>query len=342
MRKRLKPNKQDNNLTDNKQRIIETAIENPDWTYSEIADETNLSDGYVGDIHREYIEETIVPEGVDWSDVDEELYEKIVAGLEAREDVIDVKHKYDLSLSQGDSKEVDVAVWTESSRDEILTIIECKFRESRIEQAIVSEVIRNVENSAANMAYIISRNGFQEGAISQAKDAGIALYTLKELEEQDAEGYIQRIDFTVTVQSPDVVLRDISVTPTIEDGYENRVVSVPAQEMLEEQLWDSDLNYRNQTLQDFLQKECSCKDPGIYRKDLNDILINIKGLFYSIDTVNFECTPDSGTAGASGSVDMFEKYDLVMIEELADGDKDNREFYSLKDALTTFVEEVSS
>jgi len=342
MRKRLKPNKQDESLTDKKQRIIETATENPAWTYSEIADETDSSEGYVGEVHREYIEETIVPQDMDWSDVDEELYEKIVAGLEAREDVTDVEHKYDLSLSQGDSKEVDVAVWTESSRDEILTIIECKFHEDRIEQAVVSEVIRNVANSAANMAYIISRNGFQEGAISQAEDAGIALYTLKELEEDDAEGYIQRINFEVTVQPPNVVLRDMSVTPTIEEGSENRSVSVSAQEMLNKQLWDSDLNFRGQTLRDFLREKCNCRDPGIYREHVDDIWVNIKGLFYSIDMVHFEWTPDNDTAGTSGSVDMFEEYDLVMIEELASGDEDDREFYSLENTLTAFVENVSN
>ncbi|WP_254810770.1 hypothetical protein [Natronosalvus amylolyticus] len=58
--------------------------------------------------------------------------------------------------------------------------------------------------------------------------------------------------------------------------------------------------------------------------------------------VHFEWTPDNDTAGTSGSVDMFEEYDLVMIEELASGDEDDREFYSLENTLTAFVENVSN
>jgi len=146
MKKRLDPEKDEEDLAEKQRAIIETAKQHPDWTYSEIAEEVDSSDSYVGKTHREYVEEVIIPESVDWNDIDEDLYEMIVAGLEAREDVVDVEHRYDLPLSQGNSKEVDVAVWTESTRGKVLTIIECKFHEDSIEQEVVSEVIRNVGN----------------------------------------------------------------------------------------------------------------------------------------------------------------------------------------------------
>jgi hypothetical protein len=344
MQKRLHPEKEDEELTEKQQRIIEIAIEHPDWTYPEIADEADSSDGYVGKIHREYIEETIVPENVDWDDVDEDLYEMIVAGLEAREDVVDVEHRYDLPLSQGDSKEVDVAVWTESTRGEVLTIIECKFHEDSIEQEVVSEVIRNVGNSAANMAYIISKGGFQEGGISQAEDAGIGLFTLKRLEDGDAEGYIQNIELTIDVGTPSVRVHGISVSPVVDPpnmspGVHSREIT--NHELREKRLWETDYTITDRNFSDLLGDLCSSRSVGVYQESIDDVLISVDGMFCQIDALRFECLPDDETTPMEHTIDMFEEYDLVMIDELAD-EEDDREFYSLEEALTHFVDEVSS
>lgn len=344
MKKRLDPEKEDEDLTEKQQAIIDAAIEHPDWTYPEIADEVGSSKDYVGKIHREYVEEIITPDKVDWEDVDEDLYEMIVAGLEAREDVVDVEHRYDLPLSQGDSKEVDVAVWTESTRGEVLTIIECKFHENSIEQEVVSEVIRNVGNSAANNAYIISKGGFQEGGISQAEDAGIGLFTLKQLEDDDAEGYIQNIELTVDVRTPDVRVLGISVspiddTPEMSSGIHSRQIT--NQELREERLWDTDFTMTDRRFADLLQDLSSSRSVGVYQESFDDVLINVDGIFCTIDSLRFECLPEDESTGTEHDIDLFDQYDLVMIDDLAD-EEDDREFYSLEESLTYFVDEVSS
>jgi len=344
MQKRLDPEKEDEDLTEKQQTIIDTAIEHPDWTYSEIAEEVDSSDSYVGKTHREYIEETIIPENVDWDDVDEDLYEMIIAGLEAREDVVDVEHRHDLPLSQGDSKEVDVAVWTESTRGDVLTIIECKFHEDTIEQEVVSEVIRNVQNSAANMAYIISKGGFQEGGISQAEDAGIGLFTLKDLEEGDAEGYLQNIELTINVGTPNVRVHGISVSPVVDPPHMSPGVhsmQITNHELREKRLWETDYTITDRNFSDLLGDLCSSRSVGVYQESIDDVLISVDGMFCEIDALRFECLPDNESTAMEQTIDLFEEYDLVMIDELAE-EEDDREFYSLEQALTYFVDEVSS
>jgi len=51
----IMPKKTDwEDLTDKEQEIVQTAVENPDMTHSEIADETDSSESYVGETRREY------------------------------------------------------------------------------------------------------------------------------------------------------------------------------------------------------------------------------------------------------------------------------------------------
>jgi hypothetical protein len=343
MQKRLDPQKEDENLSENQQAIVDTAIEYPDWTYSDIADEVDLSKGYVGEIYREYVKETIIPENVDWNDVDEDVYEMIVAGLEAREDVVNVEHRYDLALSQGNSKEVDVAVWTEATRGEVLTIIECKFHEDTIEQEVVSEVIRNVGNSSANMAYIISKGGFQEGGISQAQDAGIGLFTLKRLEEGDAEGYLQNIELTVNVRTPSVRMHSISVSPIVDPPDMSSGIhsmEITNHELRDKRLWETDYTITDKNFSDLLRELYNSRNPGIYQESIDDILISVDGMFCEIDALQFECLPDNESTATEQTIDMFDEYDLVMVDELTE-EEDDREFYSLEEALAYFVDEVS-
>ena len=87
---------------------------------------------------------------IEWDDVDSDIYEEIVAGLEASEGVERVKTKYDLKLNHGGSKEVDVAAWTTASHYDILIIIECKLWKKRVPQSVVGEMISNLNNSRAN------------------------------------------------------------------------------------------------------------------------------------------------------------------------------------------------
>jgi hypothetical protein len=335
MRKQLKTDENRSALSELQVEIVNTVIEHPEWTYDEIAAETGASSSYVGTTHRGYVEEIIEPRELDWEDITDDLYEKIVAGLEAREDVDRVVQSYDLPLSQGCSKEVDVAVWSEAGRREFLTIIECKFHEEPIEQEVVSGMIRNMHNSNANMTVLVSKSGFQRGALCQARDAGVELYTLKQLEEDDLEDRVQRIEFEVVAKLPEYEIRRIDLRPTIEVDDTHTIPSNKLNGYT--RLWKDDYESSSETLYDLGSEISADRDPGIYTVDIDGNMILVDGIFYHIDSIELEVLPEQTSSGTEGSVDIFEIYDLVMIDEFADTDED-REFSSLEEALNSFLE----
>lgn len=325
-------------LTDTQQRIIEHATENPDWTYEQISNAAECSESYVGTVHREYITEKLEPDLVSWEDVDDELYESIVAGLEAQDDVDRVEQKYDLELSEGGSKEVDVAVWKNLEHHELLIIIECKFHEDPIEQEVVSGMIRNQQNSRANHTVLVSKSGFQEGAISQARDAGVDLYTLKELEEQDADGFIQNIQFDINIRKPGVTPLEIQLSPI---GYKPEGLDSQGKLSENPYLWNEDYTHLGIRLMEYLTDIAHDKEPGIYRETMEDKLICIDGTFCQIDFIEYEKQPQKTSKGYEGEIDLFDEKDLVMIDELDESEED-RTFYSLEDVLNAFVSEAKA
>lgn len=338
MGKKFESSEEFEELTDTKQDIIECAIENPDWTYQEIASVVSCSKSYVGKVHREYISEDIDPDSISWDAVDDDIYERIVAGLEARDDVDRVEQKYDLELSEGGSKEVDVAVWKELERHELLIIIECKFHGEPIEQEVVSGMIRNQQNSQANHTVLVSKSGFQEGAISQARDAGVDLYTLKQLEEDDAEGFIQTIKYNIKLQDPGITPLEIQLSPV---GYEPE--NIISQDRLNQNpyLWDDDYTHLGVTLNEYLLELADDKDHGTHRETIEDRAICIDGTFYRIDYITFRSEPQDNQTAYKGEVDLFEEYELVMIDELEENEND-RNFYSLSNVLASFVSKVEN
>lgn len=100
MKKRIDPEtkKEFKDLTENQQAIINTAVEHPDWSYSDISDSVGLSDSYVGEVHREYIdiEETTTPEDAE-SDDDDRLRpqaEELRPGMTAIGDAVGTSTEY--------------------------------------------------------------------------------------------------------------------------------------------------------------------------------------------------------------------------------------------------------
>jgi len=190
----------------------------------------------------------------------------------------------------------------------------------------------------------MSKGGFQEGGISQAEDAGIGLFTLKQLEADDADGYVQNIELTIDVKTPEVRILGLSVSTLVEPtDMSSGVHSIQStnQEIRSKRLWDTDYTMTDQKVRDLPRELCSSRSAGVYQESIDDLLINVEGMFCRIDSIRFECLPEDGSTATEQTIDLFEEYDLVMIDELAD-EEDDREFYSLKEALTHFVDEVSN
>jgi hypothetical protein len=99
--KALKDGIRREDLTENQEKIVDEAIEHPNLTHSEIGERVDLSAGYVSNIHQEYLQEEYIADAVTPDDLNEDIYEIIVAGMRSMEEVDRVERQYDVELSRG-------------------------------------------------------------------------------------------------------------------------------------------------------------------------------------------------------------------------------------------------
>lgn len=322
--------------TEKQRCVIKTALENPDLSQAEIAEQVDVSASTVSRVHQDYINEMIPPDAVGPSDIDSELYERIVAGIKQGEDVTRVERKYDLDLSQGGSKEVDVAVWLEGAGHEFLIDIECKFEEYPIEQDTVSALIRDVQNSVADKGVVISKNGFQEGAIKQARESNTELFTLRALERGDPklEGRIMEVITEVNIIVPQPILREAHFS--LPDG---EPVEDPEVSFQDRRLYTLDGEPSGERLSDLVQPMI---DRGESRREIDvgdRLVVDDDGEFLRLDSITVEIDWQP-TPYAKHKSSNYEDYDLYMKNELKDEDEEGVvEFYTIEEALSNLAEE---
>jgi hypothetical protein len=325
--------------TEKQQRVIEAALDNPDLSQTEIARQEGVSSSTVSRVHRDYIDEMIPPDSVGPSDIDNELYERIVAGIKQGEDVTRVKQKHDLDLSQGGSKEVDVAVWLEGAGHEFLVDIECKFEEEPIEQTVVSALIRDVQNSVADKGVVISKKGFQEGALRQAHESNTELFTLKALERDDPklEGRIMEVVIGVNVIRPQPILKEASFSlpngDALDPEEERRVFSE------DQRLYTLDGEPSGERLSDLAQPMIE-QEESMRQIDVGDRLVaDDEGGFLRLDSVTMEIDWQSSPYDRR-KLSVYDDYDLYMKNELKDEEEEGIiEFYTIQEALSNLIED---
>lgn len=94
------------------------------------------------------------------------------------------KRKYPQRIPDSNPLEIDISIelkiYTERpSEYDHLTIIECKNLSRPVGREVIDHLISKKEDVKANDAICVSSSGFQSGAISKAKDAGIKLLEIK-------------------------------------------------------------------------------------------------------------------------------------------------------------------
>lgn len=293
-----------------------------------------------------------------WTDVDSDVFEELVAGIEASEGVERVETKYDLPLNHGGSKEVDVAVWTNANHHNIFIVIECKFWNYRVPQSVIAETISNVANSTADKGVVVAKSGFQSGAIEQAEGAGVELYTLREIEDSDLEGRIQTVNTEVNVKGAEFEIEDMGVSPVDSERSEEEMrEDIEQSHRLthdELDVYDSDRTPTGESVQDLVRALSTNKDSGEYTERIEDKLIVLNRTFYNLDYIDYIVRSDSErTSSFNGSKDVRELYDLVRIntireQELTlddmakDDTEDPIEFVSIDDALTAFTDHTDA
>lgn len=111
----------------------------------------------------------------------EELEELVTAIL--NEAGMTAKRQVTLDLPRGD---VDVDVYAEETVDGIVhrTVCECKNWKTNIPKDVVHAFRTVMQETGANRGYIISRMGFQSGAVEAAKATNINLVTFEEFQQR--------------------------------------------------------------------------------------------------------------------------------------------------------------
>jgi hypothetical protein len=225
-RKTLKDEVSRQDLTENQERIVDEAIEHPNLTHSKIGERLDISGSYVSDVHQDYLDEEYITDAVMPGDLDEDIYEIIVAGMRSMEEVDRVERQYEIDLNRGDTKEADVVVWVSQGSYEFMVMIECKFHETAVEQDVPAAMAWYQANSDVNQTLIISSSGFQSGAKSIARDTGIDLYQFDELRREDLQGRMMQFDFNATVSPHQTEIVDLGLEPMEDSPHEVTYLSM--------------------------------------------------------------------------------------------------------------------
>lgn len=268
----------------------------------------------------------------DWSNVDWQSYQQIVAGFHALDENVEVEHEYDYPVNSGGSKEMDVVVWDHSGRYTVTTLIECKFHENPIEQEIVDSLVGVLDNSDADKGVIIAKSGFQQGALDRAEGSGIELWTLRQIQpEIDLEDRLQRVLFNLDVTQPELDVLDMDIRALDEENTgEMQVEFTPRNSML----YTSDREPTGETLIDRLNVLLNSVGEGKHTEMFEDSLVLIEGDFYELNSVSYKVEkPNSRT---EFTYDMLDHVDLLFRNEL----NGSREYVSLSEALDSFLHNV--
>jgi len=114
-----------------------------------------------------------------------------------------VTHNVVLTGKSGTSHQVDVYAEFALGETRYKTIISCKDYSSPVKKSHVMELHDLLgEIPGQPRGVLVSRSGFQQGAINYAKHHGIGLYQLREKQEEDWDGLIKEIHMTMTFQVP--------------------------------------------------------------------------------------------------------------------------------------------
>jgi hypothetical protein len=111
-------------------------------------------------------------------------FEHFVAELH-RTGSVEVEHNVTVIGRSGASRQIDVLVRHKVGLYEHLIVIECKFWNSPVERQHVDALATTIREVGASRGVIFSVEGFQHGAIAQARHESIGLYKIRPLDDDE-------------------------------------------------------------------------------------------------------------------------------------------------------------
>lgn len=117
----------------------------------------------------------ITEEPKNWKDLQEKVnYILNGVGLNSEKEVI-------LKTPRG-SVEIDVYAIDECSVDKIKYIVECKNWNNKIPQTVIHSFITIMNETGGNIGFVISKKGFQKGAIEYTNSTNIRLFSFNQFQ----------------------------------------------------------------------------------------------------------------------------------------------------------------
>lgn len=280
--------------------------------------------------------------------LDSTVYEKLVAGINTEEEDVEVEHQYVYALETGGEKEVDVMIWDRREFEEQKIIIECKFHNHNLNQGYVDEMVGLLSQSDADRAALITKTGFQSGALERANglrdtDTPVDLFELRFYDrESDFEETINEIRNRIGTFDWDINITGVETTPMTEEG-EGEQFDIQISSQDSPQLYTEDGAPRDKTLfdqwsSDFYQKvdeEEELEFESTYNTMFDHVYIQSPHGLFKIDEIEYSVRREwhvlyEFTVGLES---LFEQYDMVLINTLSE----RREYIAAEDALESFL-----
>ena len=118
----------------------------------------------------------ITKEPKDWRDLQDKVNSILNdIGLNSKKEV-------NLKTPRG-TVEIDVYAIDPKSIDKIKYIIECKNWNNKIPQTIIHSFITIMNETGGNIGYVITKKGFQKGAIEYSNNTNIRLFSYIQFQE---------------------------------------------------------------------------------------------------------------------------------------------------------------
>ena len=272
---------------------------------------------------------------VSWGEVDWKLYQLIVAGLHSTgSDDRTVEHEHEIPINTGGTKEIDVFVEDNPGRHKRQICIECKFHDRSVGQGVVDEVRGYLIDSTADKGVIVSKSGFQSGAIERAENINIDLWTLGDFDpDRDLdEDVVRYVNLDLNIIVPEYRITDIDLSVLHEEN-EGEEISVRTKTP-DSQIYSKDMSPLRESLYD--RAEAASEEPqeGEYSLEFDDgEMLILNGVACVLESVDYEITFSEHSN--EYKIDGFQDVDGLFRNELTG----EEEYVSLQEALESFTED---
>lgn len=283
-------------------------------------------------------------------------YEKLVAGISADVDNVEVEHQYDLELDTGGIKEVDVMIWDDRGEETETIMVECRYYDSNLAQDNVDSMVGLLSQSSVDQAVIITKTGFQSGAVERAEglrdnsDYTVDLFELRFYdEENDFEKTINELQSTIYMPNPEVNILEVQSEAINKDAegteFEFRLSRFQSPNIVTEtgdptgeklfDLWYPQIEetYSQNSSQVLEDRETVTIES---EATFDDTYVSDSGAIYRIDSIEYEMviTPQVVHQTSSRLEDeIFDQYDMVLIDALSR----ERDYIDSEEALSAFL-----